>query len=121
MHCHLKDYMKTIPSAVLLLIASLAGCGTVADIMPSEGNVLTISPGTFSVSVSDLDSTVSTRVALVKAQDYCASRSTQMFVTNIKDDTRLESIGRRGSSTVTFQCLTKDQRNQALEKEDRSK
>ena len=119
-----------------MLIASLAGCGTVTDLVPSdltpsdlvpselmpfEDEVLTLGPDTFSVSARDLDPTIPTRVALIKAQDYCASRGREMFTVNIKVDPRWEKMGRRPVSTVTFQCLTKDQLDQARQRDDRSK
>jgi hypothetical protein len=109
--------MNATPSMALVLIASLAGCGVAADLMPSAGAVLTISPDTFSVTASDFEFTVATRVAQIKAENYCASLGQKAFIARINDDTRLESIGRRPSATVIFQCLTNDQFDQALKRE----
>lgn len=114
----LNGCMNATPFIVLLLVASLAGCGAAADLLPSEGAVLRVGPDTFSVTASDSEITVATRVAQVKAENYCASLGQKMFATRITDDTRLERIGRPSVATIIFQCLTKDQFDQALQREE---
>jgi hypothetical protein len=120
MPANLNGCMNTTPFTALLLIASLAGCGVTADLIltPSEGAVLAVDPDTFSVTASDSEFAVATRVARIKAENYCASLGQKAFITRIKDDTRLESIGRRPVATIIFQCLTNEQFEQALQRQE---
>ena len=110
--------MNATRFAMPLLVAALAGCEAADVLMPSDNAVLTVGPDTFSVTASDLDSTVAARVALVQAENYCAARGKEMFAIRINDDSRLGQIGRRPVATVTFKCLTKDEFEQARQMEE---